>query len=360
MKKIVHLLVASSLAFAGSVSAAMPVTVPSQQGGFKIGIDALYFRATTPEMGYAVLRNMPSNPNQFSKNLSIDLDHVWGLYAQVGYLFPFTGNDITVGYTGIHSRDTDSAVPGNTGVSLIPIPGVPILVAQRPGIFQNNFTATFVNANGSFDLNVFDLEGGQRFTRPAFDLRMFTGLRYVTLDQGISSESGGMFLADGENPASFLISERSKSNFNGIGPRVGADGRYALKDGFGIDGSFSTALLVGQSSANYRLNYIATANDGGSVNTSQFAAKNSDRVRVVPNIDAKVGMDYTYLMDHRGNKSALVIEGGYQVTHYFNVLERPAILVPSIVLANTVTQIAQTQVFDVGFDGPYLGVKYYA
>jgi hypothetical protein len=356
MKKIAYLLAASSLAFAGSALADMPVTVPSQQGGFKVGVDVLYFRPTTPEMGYAALRSLPPTTTPTSKNLSIDLDHMWGFYAQVGYLFPCTGNDITVAYTGVHSRDTDSITPGNT-TSLIPIPAMMIVNALL-GPFQNTFTASFVRANGSFDLDVFDLEGGQRFTSRAFDLRMLMGLRYASLDQGLSSASGGRFIEGGEFPSNFLLNQQSKSNFNGLGPRVGADGRYALKGCFGIDGSFSTALLVGQGSASYNLNYFAFSNNvGGQTIPLQFSAKNSDRVRVIPNIDAKIGMDYTYLMNHRGNKSALIFEGGYQVTHYFNVLERPRIVV---VANNVVTQITPTQVFDVGFDGPYLGVKYYA
>jgi len=91
----------TSLAFAADNS----VLIPSQKGGFKVGIDALYLRSKNTDSNYAtVTLRSPNFPQADLQNLTIDPSYDWGIYAQVGYLFPCTGNDLTLGYTHYTSR----------------------------------------------------------------------------------------------------------------------------------------------------------------------------------------------------------------------------------------------------------------
>lgn len=96
-----------SLALSAPAFANSTVLLPSQHGGFKVGIDALYLRPTGSGLGYATTFTGTSNFElALARNSTIDPSYDWGVLAEVGYLFPCTGNDITLGYT--HSEQTDN------------------------------------------------------------------------------------------------------------------------------------------------------------------------------------------------------------------------------------------------------------
>jgi len=124
----------SAPAFADST-----VLVPSQHGGFKVGIDALYLRPTNSDLNYATSFALPADFTAgFERNAYVDPSYDWGFYAQIGYLFPCTGNDLTLGYTYLRSDETDS-IAGVTGVS-----GTTVAVLP----FGDVFGPTFGEAEG--------------------------------------------------------------------------------------------------------------------------------------------------------------------------------------------------------------------
>jgi len=338
MKRLSLALVALGLsapAFADST-----VLVPSQHGGFKVGIDALYLRPTNSDLNYATSISFPTNFSQgFERNATVDPSYDWGFYAQVGYLFPCTGNDLTLAYTYLRSDETDSVV-GVSGPS-----GVPAAISVLP--IGQVFGTTFGAAAGKakFDLNVVDLEGGQRFTTGAYDMRMFAGLRYANIDHQLQS-FGAPF-----STGSTFGAQEFKSQFRGLGPRIGVDGRYCLNSGFGVDANLSTALLIGHVDGCYN---AALTTGTSSVTVTNFAAKNGSENRVVPVLEGKLGVDYTYIMDCRC-KSALTFEAGYQATNYFNADDHAR-----VVNTDGTSFAYQNNTSDVAFDGIYFGVKYYA
>lgn len=222
------------------------VVIPSQHGGFKVGIDALYLR------------------NNAVTNMS-DTSYDLGLYSQIGYLFPSTGNDLTVGYTYLRSDNNDA-----------------------------------------MNIDTIDLEGGQRLVAGALDMRLFGGLRYSHVNYSLNNDVDSI-----------------SSKFHGMGPRFGADVHYHLSNEFGLASHVSTSLLAGTFSTKY---------NGEKVNVSE--SMNG----IVPNVGAKLGIDYTYTMSN-DSKSLVVFEAGYQTDHNFKVLD------------NCV---------DTSFNGPYVDVKYYA
>lgn len=312
----------SAPAFADST-----VLVPSQHGGFKIGLDALYLRPTNSDLNYATVIEPNSNfTGGFQRNAYIDPSYDWGFYAQIGYLFPCTGNDLTLGYTYLRSDETDSVAAGTSGtVGVLPL-----------GVIFGAATG-----KSEFDLNAVDLEGGQRFTTGAYDMRMFAGLRYANIDHHLQTLAQPLLLGGVVGTHEF------ESQFRGLGPRIGVDGRYCLSSGFGVDANLSTALLVSHVDAHYDETITSET-------PVRFQAKNGSENRLVPVLEAKLGVDYTYIMDCRC-KSALAFEAGYQATNYFNAVDRARVVND----AGTAFDYQNTT-SDVGFDGIYLGVKYYA
>jgi hypothetical protein len=221
------------------------VLIPSQHGGFKVSIDSLYLR------------------NNAVTNLS-DTSYDLGWYGQVGYLFPATPNDLTLAYTYLRADNNDT-----------------------------------------MDVDTIDIEGGQRLTAGALDMRLFAGMRYSHLNYSFDN-----------------VDTSVTSKFHGIGPRLGADVRYNIGSGFGLDTHLNTALLAGTTSSKYQNQKEIFSN---SVNG------------IVPHVGAKLGMDYTYCVPG-DSKSALVFEVGYQTDHHFKAIDSSA---------------------DVSFDGAYLDIKYY-
>jgi hypothetical protein len=340
------------------------VRVPSQQGGFKVGIDALYLRPTNNDLAYATVIAAPVGTEAgFQRNAIVDPSFDWGFYAQVGYLFPCTGNDLTLGYTYLRT-DEKHAVDVRPGVTPGTGPVISLLPVGSGAIFGSPVTFASAEGKNELDINAIDLEAGQRFTRCAYDMRMFAGVRYANIDHTLQAVGRPFAVGSGEDNTTVTGAQQFKSEYRGIGPRLGVDGRYCLNSGFGIDGNLSTSLLVGTLDSTYRAARITTGT-GPDAGVAAFQAKDGSRTRIVPVLEAKLGVDYTHIIDCRC-KSSIVFEAGYQVTNYFNAVDRPRVVnapPPAVVPAQPVLGSGfayQGTGSDVSFDGPYVGVKYYA
>jgi hypothetical protein len=266
MKRLSVALIAVGLsvpAFANS-----SVFVPSQHSGFKVSVDTLYLREN-------------------SINKIVDSNYGFGNDFQIGYLFANTGNDLTVHYN-MSSQDNSGSMTDSKGF--------------------------FVKGNQTSDLDIIDLEGGQRFCASSLDMRLFGGLRYMKLAHGFKVDSDF-------GPQSF------DTKFSGIGPRFGTDVRYDLGCGLGLDAHLNTALLVGKVNNGYE--------------DKNVSIRSSEISRVVPQAEGKLGFDYTGALC---NKAALVFEIGYQTTNHFNIIDASMINSAS----------------DSSFNGAYLDVKYYS
>jgi hypothetical protein len=341
-----------ALGFSASAFADSQVVVPSQEGGFKIGIDALYLRALNSDLDYAVTTVLSDIPvtSMNQTNASVEPGYAWGYYVQVGYLVPCTGNDITLGYTYLRTDDTNAVVrpnistPDSFGVVLVP-PMSNLISLIDTGEFNA------ANAKAKFDLNVADLEFGQRFTAGTYDLRMFAGLRYARIDHTLSVNALEELDGDGNPLPTNNGAQEYTSDYRGFGPRVGMDARYCLQSGFGLDANLSTSLLVGNIDSKYNLNVVQSITP----TNVTFEESNGTNTRIVPVLEAKLGVDYTYILDYC-EKSTVVFELGYQATNYFNAKDRVSVVDP---IAGPTSNFL-TKTTDVSFDGIYFGVRYYS
>jgi hypothetical protein len=336
----------SAPAFADST-----VLVPSQHGGFKIGVDALYLRPTNTHLDYATVVTTQANfAGGYDYNKSVTPSFDWGVYAQIGYLFPCTSNDLTLGYTYLRTNDSDElaapapSVNGTTATSNGAVSVMPLSFLANDGFAS-------AEAKAKFTMNVADLETGQRFTTGSYDMRMFAGLRYAKIDV-TRTVAAAPFALNGVTSGvntDYSGDQELKSKFNGLGPRIGIDARYCFNSGFGLDANLSTALLAGRTKSNYAANVIE--NDDGTVTTTSFGTHGSDSTCLVPVVEARLGLDYTYI-NGCTKSSTLVFNAGYQATNYFNASGKPPI--------DNTSFVNGRETNDVSFDGPYLGVKYYA
>jgi hypothetical protein len=177
-----------------------------------------------------------------------------------------------------------------------------------------------------------------------------------------------------------------RNEFGGVGPRLGFDFNYHVGAGFGIVGSLSTSLLLGvldiitsegmgtegtvtitpddlaESGVIPGLTggalTILSAEITGPSGTNVFNSIEPDkftRVRdpgickIVPNIDLKVGMDWTVQFCNQ-SQSKITIEAGYMLSHYMHVVDRWS-------KEGDAFDCRIRHPIDITFQGPYIGAQ---
>lgn len=322
------------------------VSVPQLPGGFVVGATAYYMEAlpTNGDLDYASV-NFGTSSTFFSELKEVEPGYDWGWGVNVGYIFPNTGNDINLSYFQLDTDDTDHiAVVTDT-----PVFGFILPIFNEVTNFTGSFF--FAAAKAEYDIHQVDLTAGQYIDIGCrLIAHPYAGLRWAQVDRDLDS----FFVGTGVGLVSFpFLAVREKSDFDGIGPIAGIDASYYIYMGFGAVAHFDTALLVG----NIDTDTDIFANQGGTGLTTPFfnALKIDDNNRVVPVLDAKLGLDYTYVFNNCEN-SDLTLEVGWQVSNYFNAVDR----VNTFVDATGADFIQGRTTSDVGIQGPYVSLVFHA
>lgn len=415
--------------------------VPSLHGGFSFGADGLFWRPSAPELDYALaypdfdidgsLLYQDGSYRDATEN-----KYNRGIKANVGYIFPCTGNEFHLTYTHWDNRDSDSLrdfaflFPGvsslfypagtfNTIVSntvsfnlLGEVGGVEFAAFVPAGVLSFPIVIspgdiTAATAHAEFNDRTWDLDFAQNVNfGHRMRLRWFGGLRYSSvehiLDATYEAEAQStispleapitLVFGVGVAPPVFgnvtlefdvssqlqdIINQRTE--FQGVGPRFGFDVSYFLGGGFGITGGLSAALLVGKNDAQLKesvvVNSLAEIIPGADVvftpppvldvgvvtNTdpeviplevySDLTTFQYDsEMRVVPNLDANIGIDWTYQLCNC-SRTQIKLELGYWLSYYFDALDRLSAIGADNPAARS------RHVTDVQFEGPYFGVQ---
>jgi hypothetical protein len=298
--------------FASAPTGAQPfqVMVPDIKSGFDFTLTGLYLKPTASnnQLFYA-----ETEKNNVDTNYSNEPGDHPAFSLGMGYVFKNSGNDVRLNWTHLHSSD-DSSTTGN--------------------IVNPNFSAPLIaNSTVKFKYDAVDFDFGQYLSLGTrMQTRWFAGVRFAQINQ---DQTTSYAPKPTDLAPSGSIADNSK--FSGIGPRLGVDGNYYLGKGFGFVTQLAGSLLVGNTESNTTW---LTENPSTVDNPSQS--------RVVPALDGKLGVDYSKAMR---NGSHFAIEAGYQISEYFNAIDRNTTAWSSDG-SNTFTSS------NIGFQGPYLSVKY--
>lgn len=283
-----------------------------------------------------------------------------------------------------------TGVAGGTTVTLFP--------AQT--IFTPPSHADVAAAKTSFDYTAFDLDFGQQINVGCnLKVHWHGGLRYAELDNKLNvtifsnrnntvTQTAIDTVEDVPTEITFAATTNiteyvnQKSYFQGVGPRFGLDSTYHLACGFGLVGDLSTGLIIGKQHDHF----LEEFNESGSATiiglipgstgddpTTDFSAGlgtvftstvnltgepanrlviyNTPRVfRVVPNLEAKLGLNYTFQFCNC-SRTQVNIEAGWLGTHYFNLMDRTSLV------SSHSPEFRTYRTISMGFQGPYIGVQ---
>jgi hypothetical protein len=356
------------------------VMVPQLPGGFVIGVTGYYLQGafTDGDLDYAVINTGTTSPF-FSRFADVDPGYDWGWGINAGYIFPGTPYDVNVNYIHWSSSDTDHTI-----IPRAIAPAVQTVFITNPfngiGTAINGSPITLTDARAEYTLNQVDLTAGEYvFLGCRTIMHPFMGLRWADLERKLRTHvfaSNTVPVPTGTAITTFAtggfenIFERS--DFDGIGPIFGVDASFYLAYGLGIVGHFDAAMLVGNTHTKTDQILInnMTINNAGVVTTRPAIFANfrgdSDR-RIVPVIDAKLGGSYTFVFCNASN-SDLTLEAGWQVSNYFNAIDRLTVIGAAVPLAGALPGQAMVQQFAIqkretssfGFQGPYINLTFHA
>lgn len=345
---------------------------PNLPGGFYFGFSGLSLKPTETNIGQAtdswqfLESDDPSDLVFRAEDRPFKPSSDWAWGAKVGYDLPCSSLNIEADYLHFNNKThavntTDDGDPMSVSFAslfstnaLFPIddPDVTSILSLRS------------DAHLRYKLDQFDLKIGKQFFESCgpFKLQASIGARYAYLDHALTFNSplSLRVIVDDLPP---LITEGAaigavKSHFKGIGPLGSLDLRYAFgRCGIGVVGHFDTGLLIGDTYASSFVTLVSTVVDPivgpTTAVTNRFTRPSLKHV--VPNLDAKLGLDYTFCFC---NKSSLTVEVGYSAYRYwdaFNII-RGDISSTVDVPAQKITAI-ETNNFSV--NGPYAEVSWH-
>lgn len=216
--------------------------------------------------------------------------------------FVVGGNIALSGCTSVWASFTH--FESSTSNSLEAPPGVGGTVSSlvlHPGTINAGSTTSLVDATYDIDFELVDINLMRLLSASRMHaINYHVGARYGMLDQEF--QQIGVFA-----PPTGDLDTSSRIHFEGVGPRVGLDGRANLgRCGFSVYGNTFATFLIGKFDSRYeQFNFTTTTREA-------FSEWNDNRM--VPQVETEVGLAWTNC------KGCLRLSVGYQLQWWFNAV----------------------------------------
>lgn len=314
MQRIKKSLIFSACIFSSTISyAATPINtviaIPDMKSGFEFSIAALALKPSATNLNYAIYnKELPAQTPGWTEE-ELRPEYAAAFELATGYRFS-QGNDLRLSWTHLNSTTTSS----------VTAPSADYFIGPDYEIGPNGLSIRHADGRVNFRYDVINLDAGQYVAiGQHISMRFFAGISDAFLrEQTSSTYTGDIITPPFAGP--FSMEQIVKSNFTGIGPRIGFETDYHFDCGLGFVGEAAGSALIGSSYS--KSNFITssaelTALYGQSVNDQIIADQTF--VQVIPGFDAKLGMNYKYKFM---KKIWATLELGYQGAVYINAINQ--------------------------------------
>lgn len=314
-----------NLAFSGTIGPnckAVDVSLPCEGMAWDLGARGLYMKASTPT-GYG-----QNTIVQNTSSLTTGVNPAWGMGFQLESAYHYsTGNDFNVNW--YHYRAGGQI---NTLAS-------PVTISHSSLIFPNTTSLTTQDSQTSVSpaWDQVNMEFAHHFD--------FGEHKFARLHAGANfsrvANAGYQYTYQTDAGATFYQKTINfNSDFNGFGPRVGLDLNYEWNNGLGVYGTGALSLLAGSAKSSHTIRNWLPINGVVNADGYLFALHQS---KVIPELDAKLGAMYTYVMP----QGDLSVDIGWMWAYYTNTLFRGEKFLES-----------RAQIDGFGIQGLYFGLKW--
>ncbi len=322
-----------------------PCCYQEKRCGFFVGINGLYLTSSENNGGLNYQSHQFINQNEFiSRMKRFDFNYDWNYGLTIGYDIPCSRNRINLSYTHIktNNQKTTPASPG----------AVSIISYIFTNLEASNAINFISNVRLAYELDDADLTWSHECCNlmENFSLTPAAGLRYAKIKRDFTAHNTG-FTSSDEELSALDIRAHVRSDYDGIGPLVGLDSRYALCKGLGVVSHFASGLLIGTINSHSALDL--NINDSVNAN-SKFNLPSAQRI--ITGLEGKLGIDYCYCFC---NKSSLTLEAGYYIIKYFDAVDIVRGEIHNPLVSGTTQHITETVSDNLGFNGPYISLTFH-
>ncbi len=276
------------------------VSIPCAENYWKWAGHSLYIQPLT-----AVYGPMSQGNGSQQANLNLGTTPTWsfGFQLEMAYHF-YTGNDMNLNWYHFRSQSSTN-LPGPVQYSNL-IVAVPF--ATNPTHYDS-FSANAASAQVKPQWDQVNIEFAKRINLGQSDwTRLHGGVNYSRVgSSGQGAFSGSTSLNN--TLTNYDNSDIFNTVYNGFGVRTGADLEHDFNNGLSIYAKGAASVLAGMGKSSHHF----FDNINGKLYTGMTTV---NRARVVPELDGRVGVNYTYEF-FKGDLNADI---GWIWANYFNAL----------------------------------------
>lgn len=258
---------------------------------WSFGIEGLYVQSSGPQYQYAQVQKNTSSLHSY-QNETVGASYQWGIGFDATYHFAGHDRDITLAYTQIELQNSDDTSISGSETLHAPFDLIPHTFNRVDEIKGESYN----------DYNAVDLVVGQHINiGNVLDIRPFAGGRFADID----SRENSTYYNSPAAPSHHQATAEMDSHYIGAGPRAGVDARFRMGTRFSLIGTFATSVLAGHNQASTTLQ----------TNGQHPTNYDYSSTYVVPEVDAKLGIDYQYRMTPI---ASIDLQLGYTAVDYIN------------------------------------------
>jgi hypothetical protein len=214
--------------------------------GFSLEAEFLWWRATLDNLEYAVKGKQSfiafAGLSLSSEIKGVDFEFDPGVRVSAGFDFGRRNWDIALRWTYHYTSPTGSTGTDNPSLSVIPLAYDPVFqVGTGEPPVANTAKSKWTNQFNALDFEM----GYDYFFSQMFSIRPYFGLKAAWIDMHSNSKYTNVLIPGNPNTPFDEVSVRSKSDYWGVGPRVGIDGHLHMGWGFSFYALTSASMLYG-------------------------------------------------------------------------------------------------------------------